>query len=386
VTSPSVWAEIDLASIAHNVRELRRATRSTAGLMAVVKADGYGHGAVEVAKRALISGAEWLGVARIEEALKLRRAGLEAPILVFGYTSPDRIDDLIEHRLVQSVFDLETAEALSARSVARGAKTEVHLKIDTGMGRLGLPADALLAADAGRTGPDRIVNQVKRLFRLPGLRIGGIFTHFAAADSPDRSSAEFQLELFTDLLNRLRQAGCEFPIRHAANSAAVIEMPESHLDLVRPGIALYGLYPSETVSRSTVALRPAMSLKSRIIQLKSVPAGFKVSYGMTYETPTATHIATVPVGYADGLDRRLSSCGHMLVGGRRAPIVGRVCMDLTMLAVDDAARIKQTDEVVVFGRQGNAGIHVDELAAQLGTISYEIVTNISVRVPRVYLN
>jgi alanine racemase len=386
VNTRSVWAEIDLNAVAHNVRELRRVTRPAARLMAVVKADGYGHGAVQVARRALESGADWLGVARIAEAVQLRRAGLEAPILVFGRCPPERFEDLIEYRLAQSVFDPLTAEALSSRCLARGTLAEVHIKIDTGMGRLGFPVDALLATGKNRNRNARIVDRVRRLFRLRGIRIGGIFTHFAAADSPDRSYAERQLELFSELLEDLHKAGCEFPIRHAANSAAVIEMPQSHFDLVRPGIALYGLYPSETVNRDTVGLRPAMALKSRIIQLKSVPAGFKVSYGMTYQTPTAMHIATVGVGYADGLDRHLSSRGHMLVAGRRLPIAGRICMDLTMLAVADPAGIGATDEVVVFGRQNGAEIKVDELAAQLGTINYEIVTGIGSRVPRVYLN
>jgi alanine racemase len=252
------------------------------------------------------------------------------------------------------------------------------------MGRLGLLPQNFQSNNPAKINPDTIAETLA-VADLDGLELEGIFTHFASADSADKTYAEYQLELFLNYLKRLQKAGLEPPLRHAANSGAVIDMPRSHLDLVRPGIAIYGLYPSDEVHRQRISLKPAMALKSQIIQLKKVPAGFNVSYGSTYTTRQPTTIATVPIGYADGLNRLLSSRGAMLVGGQRVPIVGRVCMDLTMLDVGDVKNVRAADEVVVFGQQGNEILTVDEMAAELNTINYEIVTGISARVPRVYL-
>ena len=382
--NPITWAEIDLKAYAHNIRELKRITRPPARLMAVVKANGYGHGAVEVAREALQNGAQYLGVARINEALPLRQAGLEAPILIFGYSSPDLAPILIEHDLIQSVYSLSTARALSEKAVRQGKKITVHLKVDSGMGRLGFLLDAI------NNTPDDIpaqnpVCEIDAITRLPGLTVEGIFTHFATADSADKSYANQQLSRFMDLLNRLEKEGLQPPLRHAANSAALIDMPDSHLDMVRPGIATYGLHPSDEVNKSNVDLKPVMTLKSKIIHLKRVAAGFNVSYGITFQTKNPTTIATVPVGYADGFNRLLSSRGHMLVHGRRVPIVGRVCMDLTMLDVGAISGVALEDEVVVFGDQGNGTVTADEIASSLDTINYEVVSTITGRVPRVYL-
>jgi alanine racemase len=252
------------------------------------------------------------------------------------------------------------------------------------MGRLGLLPQNFQSNNPAKINPDTIAETLA-VADLDGLELEGIFTHFASADSADKTYAEYQLELFLNYLKRLQKAGLEPPLRHAANSGAVIDMPRSHLDLVRPGIAIYGLYPSDEVHRQRISLKPAMALKSQIIQLKKVPAGFNVSYGSTYTTRQPTTIATVPIGYADGLNRLLSSSGQMLVGGRRVPIVGRVCMDLTMLDVGDAKNVQMGDEVVVFGQQGNVTLSVDEMAATLNTINYEIVTGISARVSRIYI-
>jgi len=381
---PLIWAEIDLEAIAHNVCELRRCADPKAQVMAVVKANGYGHGAVEVARTALAHGAEWLGVARLPEAIPLRKAGFGVPILVFGYTPPADAGFLIDFDLRQSVYSLAAAQAYSAAAAARGQRIRVHLKVDTGMGRLGLVPAALRGSSDGDAAGSGFVREVADIAGLPGIEAEGIFTHFAASDSADKSYANRQLALFLDLLQTLRAHGLEFPLRHAANSAAVIELPESHLDLVRPGIALYGLRPSDEVDLRAISLQPAMALKTRIIHLKSVPAGACISYGMTYRTPSPTVIATIPVGYADGYRRLLSSRGEMLVRGRRVPVVGRVCMDLTMLDVGAVPDVQMEDEVVIFGKQGDASISTDEVAQALNTINYEIVCDLTARVPRVY--
>lgn len=380
-----VWAEVDLDAIGHNTRELRRVTDPGARLMVAVKANGYGHGALEVAHRALQSGADALGVARIDEGIQLRDAGVDAPILIFGYTDTALAEKLIAFDLTQTVFSLETAEVLSRAAVLSGSKIKVHLKVDTGMGRLGLIPDGRQASPSDMGGTKRSLSDVAAIAALSGLELEGIFTHFANADSADKTDADSQFELFLAFLDQLLHAGLEIPLRHAANSAAIIDMPHSHLDMVRAGISIYGLYPSREVNRDHVHLQPAMALKARIISLKAVPAGFKVGYGGTHEVEKATTIATIPIGYADGLNRRLSSRGQMLVAGHRVPIVGQVCMDLTMLDVGEVPDANLNDDVVVFGRQGDAILHVDEMAALLDTINYEIVSTISPRVPRVYL-
>jgi alanine racemase len=379
-----VKAEIDLKAIAHNIKELRRITRSSARLMAVVKANGYGHGAIEVAQSAIKNGADVLGVARLEEGIQLRKAGIEAPILIFGFTHPDLAAALLEYDLTQTVYTLASARAFSQTAASHRKKIKIHLKVDTGMGRLGLlprnfQLDNSVAINANA------IEEALAIAGLKGLELEGIYTHFATADSADKSYAENQLDLFMNYLNRLRQAGLEPPVRHAANSAAAIDMPHSHLDLVRPGIAIYGLFPSDEVNKKHVSLKPAMSLKAKIIHLKEVPAGFKVSYGITHETRQATTIATIPIGYADGLNRLLSSRGQMLVHGQRAPIIGRVCMDLTMLDVGHIDSVQMGDEVVIFGQQDNDSITVDEIASTLNTINYEIVSTITARVQRIHL-
>jgi len=383
--TPLTWAEIDLNAYAHNIRELRRITRPGARLMAVVKADGYGHGAVEAARTALQNGAAALGVARIQEAVHLRTAGLEAPILIFGYSPSESAETLIEYELIQTVYSTQTAEAFSAYAHRRGKKIKVHLKVDSGMGRLGLLLDDLAGPGPNEVPAAVCLREVETISRLAGLEVEGIFTHFATADSTDKTYAKSQLERFLNFLATLRRAGLMPPLAHAANSGALIDLPDSHLDMVRPGIATYGLYPSDEVNKNSVQLIPVMALKSRIIHLKKVPAGFSISYGSTFRTKKETTIATVPIGYADGLNRLLSSSGYMLVNGRKAPIVGRVCMDLTMLDVGAISGVEIEDEVVVFGQQGNQAITADEIAAKLNTINYEVVTSITARVPRVYL-
>ena len=385
VTREALWTEVDLGAVADNVRALKGLLQPGCRLMAVVKADGYGHGASEVARTALENGASHLGVARLAEGIDLRRAGIGAPILIFGYTHPEDVPHLLRYDLTQALYSPATAEAYSQRAAAGGGTLPVHIKIDTGMGRLGLLPERLKRPGKGAGSESRLVEKIDSIARLPSLAIVGIFTHFAAADSVDKAYSHRQLDIFLSTLQQLESSGIGPGLRHAANSAAVMELPESHLDMVRPGISIYGLYPSPEIDKDRIRLSPAMALKTRIIHLKRVPAGFKVSYGMTYTTTRPTTIATVPVGYADGYSRGLSSKGHMLVGGAKVPVVGRVCMDLTMLDVGGVGGVEPGDEVVVFGRQGAEQISADEVAAAIGTINYEIVSSLTARVPRTYI-
>ncbi len=385
MNTPLTWVEIDLAAYARNIRELRHITNSGARFMAVVKADGYGHGALKVADTALRNGADWFGVARLHEAVELREAGFDASILIFGYTPPDAVRTLIQFDLSQSVYSRRTAEAYSRQAAQVGDPIKVHIKVDSGMGRLGILLDDLAPSAADSDAPHNAFTEVEAISRMDYLAVEGIFTHFATSDSADKSYAVQQLERFTGFLAGLERAGLKPAVNHAANSGAVIDLPASHLDMVRPGIATYGLNPSQEVNLNHVDLKPVMTLKSKIIHLKKVPAGFHISYGITYRTKKPTTIATVPIGYADGLNRLLSSRGYMLVRGHRVPIVGRVCMDLTMLDVGMLHNVRIEDEVVIFGEQGEAAITADELAEELNTINYEIVTSITGRVPRVYV-
>jgi len=379
------WAEIDLGALAHNYRELRRVTRSSATMMAVVKADGYGHGAPQVAGVALENGAEFLAVARINEAIMLREAGISAPILLFGHSLPAYVEILDSQNIWAALNTLESAHRISAEAVRRKTTIKAHIKVDTGMGRLGLMTDEIAVQSTSREQFDRAIKDIKAISALPGIKVEGIFTHFANADSRDKDHALIQLSRFKKILEDLKKHAFQVKYRHAANSAAIIELSESHLDMVRPGIAQYGLWPSEEVDKQHIDLKPVMSLKSRVIQVKEVGSGFAVSYGSTYVTPGPTRIATIPIGYADGYDRILSSSGHMLVRGVRAPIIGRVCMDLTMIDVGHVPDVRLEDEVVVLGSQGNETISADEIAKRIGTINYEIVSSLTSRVPKLYV-
>ncbi|MBU1056616.1 MAG: alanine racemase [Proteobacteria bacterium] len=380
-----LWAEIDLKAIAHNIRELRRITNPDSLLMAVVKANAYGHGSFEVARCALDSGADYLGVARIEEAILLREKKIDAPILIFGFTQPAHYEDILKYNLIQTVCSYSFAKSLSLFALSKNRKIKVHLKIDTGMGRIGILPDCFRSYDKNGIKPESALAEVESIARLSGIEAEGIYTHFSMADSFDKSFALKQFEIFTEFTDQLKSKNIEFKLKHAANSAAIIDLPQTHLDMVRAGISIYGLYPSEEVNKNKISLQPAMSLKAVIAQIKDVAAGFKVSYGATYEAARKTTIATVPVGYADGYNRLLSSRGSMLVCGQKAPIAGRVCMDLTMIDLGDMPEVKEGDEVVIFGKQQGNSITVDEIASMLNTINYEIVTSVSDRVKRVYL-
>ena len=380
-----VWAEVDLKAIAHNIRSLRKLSNPSARLMAIVKANGYGHGANEAAKTALDNGAALLGVARAHEGVSLREAGFDVPVLVMSHSPPSIAKTLVDFDLIQTVSSQQGAEALNSAAAKLDKKITIHLKVDSGMGRLGIQPDCRRCNTEGLDAASSAVEEVASIVRLPHLELEGIFTHFATADDADKTYANQQFEIFMDFIEDLKRAGIDPPVKHAANSASIIDLPDTHLDMVRAGIAIYGLWPSPQVDKSRIDLKPAMALKTRVAHLKKVPAGQKFSYGIIYETAIPTTIATLPVGYADGLNRLLSSNGHMLVCGKKAPIVGRICMDQIMLDVGHIPEVELDSEVVIFGKQGEESITVDDYAARIQTINYEVVCSITSRVPRVYL-
>jgi len=367
-----VWAEIDLKAVAHNVREIREITSPTAQLMAVVKADGYGHGAYQIAKVALANGAKRLAVAILNEGLELRKQGIEVPILVLGYTPEEQAEIIVENDIIQTIFSLPLAQALSQAAGKLNKKVKVHIKLDTGMGRVGLL-------------PEEAVDFIKQAMALPNLEVEGMFTHFAVADETDKEYTQEQFAKFQGVLEKLEQEGITLPFYHVANSATIIDLPEMHLNMVRPGIILYGLYPSSDVLKEKIELQPALTLKTKIGYLKRVKEGTSISYGRRYIAPEERIIATLPIGYADGFTRLFFAKGEVLVKGQRAPLVGRVCMDQCMIDVTDIPEVRVGEEVVLIGKQGEGNIPVEELAEKIGTINYEIVCMIGKRVPRVYL-
>ena len=372
------WAEIDLDCIAHNVREIRRLIGAHTEIMAVVKADAYGHGVRETVQTMIEAGATRIAVSMLDEALELRRIGIEVPILVLGYTDPKRASEILRHGITQTVFSHDLAQALSLASRTEGLPARIHVKIDTGMSRVGfLPGYAAVKAVAEISG-------------LPGIVIEGIFTHFASADEVDPAFTHRQFEQFESILAELNRIGILVPIRHVSNSAATLAFPEMTLDMVRPGIILYGILPSAdvvSVSAETgpIRLQPAMSLKAHVILVKEIGAGMPVSYGRRWTASRPTRIATLPVGYADGFSRACSNRARVLVNGQYAPVVGSVCMDQCMVDVTDiAGPVRPGDEVVLFGSQQGKHIPVEELAAFAGTIAYETICLVGKRIPRVY--
>jgi Alr-MurF fusion protein len=337
-------------------------------VMAVLKADGYGHGALRVARTALNNGARHLGVASINEGAILRRSGIGAPILVLGFTPAWQARELVLNGLSATVFNLDVAQALSQAGRELNRQVAVHVKVDTGMGRLGLL-------------PDEVMPFLQELQTLPHLTLEGIFTHFSVADS-DADYTRWQIERFRQVLAAIAEAGIETPLVHAANSAAILSLPESHFRMVRLGLAMYGLHPSPHVP-CPPDFRPALAFKTQVAQVKALPPGSYVSYGNTYQTVGEQRIAVIPVGYADGFRRAPQHWGEVLVRGRRAPIVGRVCMDQTVIDVTAIPHVRQGDEVVLIGEQGGERITAEDVAERLGTINYEVVSEILARVPRV---
>jgi len=364
----TTWLEIDLNAVANNIRQVCRIVGPRVRVMAVVRANGYGHSITHVAQAAVEGGATMLGVACLSEAQMLQAAGVVTPSLVLGYTPAWQAEEAVRRHVRVTLFDLDTARALSQAAQSSGSPARVHVKVDTGMGRLGIL-------------PEEVPAFVEGLTRLPGIEVEGIFTHFSVADEADKSYTYWQLDRFRQVIQALRARGIHIPLAHAANSAALLSVPESHLNMVRVGIAMYGLAPSAQTPLPS-GFRPTLTWKTVIAQVKTLPPGSFVSYGNTYQTQGEERIAVIPVGYADGFRRAPAHWGHVLVRGQRAPIVGRVCMDQTMINVTHIAGVRQGDEVVLIGRQGDAEITVDEVAARLGTINYEVVAGILARVPR----
>ncbi|MGN1003956.1 MAG: alanine racemase [Oscillospiraceae bacterium] len=368
------WAEISLPNLEHNYRALRGMLPRGCRFLGVVKANAYGHGAVPVAKKLEELGAEYLAVACLDEAVELRQAGITTPILLLGPTPAEFAGELLRYDLTQSVQDLPAARALSEAAVRADKPLKIHIKADTGMSRLGFLCDEEHVATS--------VNEIAQVCALPGLKAEGIFTHFANADG-DESYSMRQLTRFLDAVDKLSSRGVEFEIRHCAASAAVLNYPCTHLDMVRPGIALYGHYPDPSCEGlDGPGLLPVMTLKTRIVAVRELPAGTCISYGCTHTLERDSRLAVLPVGYADGLERLLSNRGEMLVHGKRVPILGRVCMDMCMVDVTDLPTVEVGDEVTVFGSE----LPLEEKADTVGTIQYELLCGVAPRVPRVYLD
>jgi alanine racemase len=367
----TTWAEIDLDAIASNVSAFKKHVGAKVEIIAVVKANAYGHGAIPVAKAALDAGATRLAVHRAMEGVELRRAGIEAPILVMGYTPPDGAGMVVRWRLTPSLITIEAARSLSREAAAVADTVPVHVKVDTGMSRWGLL-------------PDEVVGFVRSLGELPFLRVEGIFTHFATADWTDTKHLLGQLEVFNRVLADVRQAGLAVPMIHAANSAATMRLPAAHFTAVRIGIAMYGMDPSSEWP-PVFPIRPALALKSTVNRVRALPPGSGISYGRTFVTRQTTAAALVPVGYGDGYHRSFSNKGCVLIRGQRAPILGRVCMDQFVVDVTHIPGVQQDDEVVLIGRQGQEVLRAEDVAALAGTINYEVTTSLLPRVNRVYL-
>lgn len=368
-----VVAEVNLDHIAYNVQQIRKLLKKQTKIMAVVKADAYGHGVKETAKVLLREGVERLAVAILDEAIQLRLEGLTVPILVLGFTPKDQIRYIVKYDVMQTVFTYDMAKQISEEAVTQNKTAVIHIKIDTGMGRIGFPPN------------ENTVEILKKIIELPNIKIEGIFTHFATADEEDQSYTIQQYNLFTNFITDIEEQGIKIPLKHAANSAAIIADAQYHLDMVRPGIILYGLYPSHYLKGKGISLKPAMSIKSYISLVKEVDSGQCISYGRKYITSKKSKIATVPVGYADGYSRLLSNRGEVLIHGQRAKVRGTVCMDQFMVDVTHIDHVTIGDEVVLFGEQQEALLSTEEVADLIGTINYELICMIGKRIPRQYI-
>ena len=369
-----VKAVISLDAVEQNFREMRKNIAEDTKMIAVVKADAYGHGAVPIAH--LIEDHDYIwgfAAATAEEAVHLRQAGITKPILILGIVFDEYFPELVQYDIRPAVCEYDEAKKLSDEAVLQNKTVHIHIALDTGMTRIGY-------ADIPES-----VEEIKKIAELPNLEIEGMFTHFARADEYDRSPAMVQLERYQDFSKRVEEAGVDIPLHHCSNSAGIIRVPEANLSIVRAGITIYGIYPSSEVERDIVKLAPVMELKSHITYVKDVPAGAAISYGGTYVADKKRRVATIPVGYADGYPRQLSNKGWVLIHGKKAPILGRVCMDQFMADVTEIDNVKKGDEVTLLGRDGDEFISIEELGDLCGRFSYEFACDISPRVPRVYI-
>lgn len=366
-----VYAPIDLDAVAYNMESMKKNIAADTGMIGVVKTDAYGHGAVPVAKT-IEPYVQGYAVATIDEALILRHHGITKSILILGVTHPSRYEDAINEEIRLATFTMEQAKPLSELAVSMGKTAKIHLAVDTGMSRIGMRPD------------EKSADMVKKMAALPGIEIEGMFTHFAKADETDKTNANGQLQKYLDFVELLQKRGIEIPIKHCSNSAGIIDLPQANLDVVRAGISIYGMYPSDEVEKSQVLLRPVMGLKSFITYVKTLYPGQEVSYGGHFVAEKEMKIATIPVGYGDGYPRNLSCKGHVIIRGKKAPILGRVCMDQFMVDVTHIPEAAVDTEVTLIGTDGEETILVEDLANAGGGFHYEIVCDIGKRVPRVY--
>jgi alanine racemase len=369
----NTWAEVSLDAISHNTKTFKSKLSDQCLLMAVVKADGYGHGALEIAKTAIKAGADYLGVAFLDEAIQLRNGGIDSPILILGYTPFHSIEAAVKHHITITVFTDDVLDEIIACTERLGQLARIHLKVDTGMARLGISTK------------EEALSLCRKAMSSRFVILEGLFTHFANADNIDSSFTRMQFQMFSSLIEFLDEKQIPIPIKHCCNSAATMNFSEMHLDMARIGISLYGLLPSGENRHHAYPLQQAMDFKSKISSLKSVPKNHTISYGCTFRTEKDSMIATIPVGYADGISRLLSNRGFFLVMGQRVPIIGRVCMDQTMLDVTSVSHVQIGDEVTLFGKYEKSFLSIDELASLMNTINYEIVCSVGKRVPRVYI-
>ena len=371
-----ICAEIDLDAVRDNILALKDNLLAGEGhkVCAVIKADAYGHGAVQVGEY-IKDIVDFFAVATMDEAMELREAGLDLPILILGYVHPEYAAIAAENDIRLTVFDVETAEQLSRNlkdaGIQEDKKLKIHIAIDTGMNRIGFQMSL------------EMLNKIKEISQISNLEIEGIFTHFFAADSENLSSAERQFAFFTDVISELEKEGVRIPIHHCANSAASTRMQHTAMDMARFGISIYGLYPSDCATQ--VTLKPVMTLKSHVVMVKTIHAGATVGYGATYTAPHNTVVATIPVGYADGYMRSLSNKGYVLIRGQKAPIIGRICMDQFMVDVSSIEGVCRGDEVVLAGKQEDSIITMEEISELAGSFNYEFACDINKRVPRVYI-
>ena len=373
-TRRAVWAQIDLDAAAHNMRQIRKHVGPDVKIAAVVKANAYGHGSVELAKTFAENGADCFAVSSLDEAVELRRyAHIDKEIFILGHTDARRTEELLTYDIEPAVFNLKNAEFFSQEAQRLGKALRVHIAVDTGMSRVGFQVNEFS------------VSEIKAIAALPNIEIRGMFTHFAVSDIKDKTFTREQYGHFRWMCKRMEEEGIHIALRHCCNSAAALELPEYYCDMVRPGIIMYGCEPSPDVDIKPYDLRPVMSLRCCIAHVKLIDAGATVSYGRHYTAPSRRKIATLPVGYADGYSRILSGKVDVLYHGHRVPQVGAICMDQCMIDVSGEANVHAGDEVVLFGRQGDSFIPIEEIAAACGTINYEIMCNISRRVPRVYM-